>query len=203
VKRIIVIIVLSICLLGTAGWGISTRHEVSLLENNIRELSNTIAQQARTITGQETTIADQKARIAVQENIITDQISTITIQLGTIKALGDSNRQKDLMIEGLTFSLGKDMLVVPRDSPGFDCDDSALYMYEYFTSLHYTVRIVKGNLDMTGETLAQCNHVWVWVTAPTGGEIAYDWGKVFTDEQHRVGYVISYKDLLMAALSDY
>jgi len=192
-----------LCLLGAAAWGIiSTRHEVNSLENNISELENTIAQQTGIIVEQETTINSQKARIALQETTIAEQTSTIVGQLNMIRDLKDSNALKDSEIEALTFNLGEDMLVLPRASSGFDCDDSALYMYEYFTSLDYEVCIVEGNLDMTGETFNQCDHVWVWVTDQAGGEIAYDWGRVFTDEQHNWGYVISYKDLLLEAARD-
>ena len=204
-KRIIVIttLTLTLCLLGAAAWGIiSTRHEVNLLESNISELKNTIAQQTGTISEQQTTMANQRARIAAQENKIADQANIIAIQLDAVETLEDDNRQKDLAIEDLTFNLGEDMLVLPRASSGFDCDDSALYMYEYFTSLNYKVRIVEGNLDMTGETSNQCDHVWAWVTDTAGGEIAYDWGRVFTDEQHNWGYEISYKDLLLVAARD-
>jgi len=205
VKRIIVItiVTLTLCLLGAAAWGIiSTRHEVNSLENNISELENTIAQQTGTIVEQEITINSQKARIALQETTIAEQTSTIVGQLNMIRDLKDSNALKDDEVAALTFNLGEDMLVLPRASSGFDCDDSALYMYEYFTSLNYKVRIVEGNLDMTGETSNQCDHVWVWVTDPAGGEIAYDWGRVFTDEQHNWGYEISYKDLLLVAARD-
>ena len=100
-----------------------------------------------------------------------------------------------------TFSLGDDMLTRPA-SQGFDCDDSALYMYLYFTALGYDVRIVKGNLDKTGESYWETNHVWVWVGENGKGEIAYDWGRPYYDEQHSWGYVISYKELLSFAKQD-
>lgn len=105
--------------------------------------------------------------------------------------------------EALTFRLGKDMLVKPVASASFDCDDSALYMYQYFTSLGYEVRIVRGNLDMENETWFQCNHVWVWVKSG-GSYYPYDWGCYCTDEQyHEAAYPISYKDLLTSCLADY
>jgi len=185
VKRIIIIIVLGICL--AAGWGYYAQR-VSNLETDVRWLNNTIEEQEETIAGHEATIEDQGARIAEQ--------------VVMIRSLRDSNEQKDAEIEELTFELGEDMLLLPRSSPEFDCDDSALYMYEYFTSLGYETRIVVGNLDMTDESFYQSNHVWVWVSTPAGGEISYDWGRVFTDEQHGWGYVITYEKLLLAAAKD-
>lgn len=184
-KRIIIIIVLGICLavLGiclAAGWGYYAQR-VSNLETDVRWLNNTIESQG--------------AWIAVQEGKIAEQVVMI-------RSLRDSNEQKDAEIEELTFELGEDMLLLPRSSPEFDCDDSALYMYEYFTSLGYETRIVMGNLDMMDESFYQSNHVWVWVSTPAGGEISYDWGRVFTDEQHDWGYEITYKELLLAAARD-
>ncbi len=184
-KRIIIIIVLGICL--AAGWGYYAQW-VSNLETDVRWLNNTIESQGAWIAVQEGRIAEQEGRIAEQ--------------VVMIRSLRDSNEQKDAEIEELTFELGEDMLLLPRSSPEFDCDDSALYMYEYFTSLGYETRIVVGNLDMTDESYNQSNHVWVWVSTPAGEEITYDWGRVFTDEQHGWGYVITYKELLLAAARD-
>lgn len=184
-KRIIIIIVLGICL--AAGWGYYAQR-VSNLETDVRWLNNTKESQGAWIAVQEGRIAEQEGRIAEQ--------------VVMIRSLRDSSEQKDAEIEELTFELGEDMLLLPRSSPEFDCDDSALYMYEYFTSLGYETRIVMGNLDMTDESFYQSNHVWVWVSTPDGGEISYDWGRVSTDEQHRQGYVITYKELLLAAAKD-
>jgi len=192
VKRIIIIIVLGICL--AAGWGYYAQR-VSNLETDVRWLNNTIESQGAWIAVQEGRIAEQEGRIAEQEGRIAEQVVMI-------RSLRDSNEQKDAEIEELTFELGEDMLLLPRSSPEFDCDDSALYMYEYFTSLGYETRIVVGNLDMTNESYNQSNHVWVWVSTPAGVEISYDWGRVSTDEQHGWGYVITYKELLLAAAKD-
>jgi len=90
---------------------------------------------------------------------------------------------------------------VPEPSATFDCDDSALYMYNYFTSLGYEVTLIKGNLDLTNETLLQADHFWVWVKIKDRA-VAYDWGKPYYDEQHYEGYPISYEFLLLACEAD-
>ena len=186
-RTTIISIILGVCLLGAVGWGVF----------NYISLKQTIGQQEDEIHS----LSDQKADLQDDVRILEKRLADMTDRYVILQT-----QYSDLQgqLEAATFRLGKDMLVMPRASPEFDCDDSAIYMYEYFTSLGYKVRIVTGNLDMTGETFAQCNHVWVWVTTPTGGEIAYDWGKAFTDEQHlAASYVISYKDLLLAAWEDY
>ncbi len=105
-------------------------------------------------------------------------------------------------LEEATFELGEDMLTLPEPSQKFDCDDSALYMYLYFTNLGYDVRIVAGNLDLDNETFYQCDHVWVWVDDGIKRELSYDLGRLDNDEQHSFGYIISYRDLLKEALRD-
>lgn len=105
-------------------------------------------------------------------------------------------------LEKATFDIGEDMLTLPKKSPKFDCDDSALYMYLYFTNLGYDVRIIAGNLDLEKETFSQCDHVWVWVDSGTKGELTYDWGYFYNDEQHSYGYVINYKELLRRVIND-
>lgn len=105
-------------------------------------------------------------------------------------------------LEKATFELGEDMLTLPKESPKFDCDDSALYMYLYFTNSGYDVRIVAGNLSLENETFSQCDHVWVWVDDGIKGELPYDWGYFDNDEQHSYGYVINYKELLRRAIND-
>jgi len=94
------------------------------------------------------------------------------------------------------------MLTLPKQLPKFDCDDSALYMYLYFTNLGYDVRIIAGNLDLEKETFSQCDHVWVWVDSEIKGELPYDWGYFYNDEQHSYGYVINYRELLRRAIND-
>jgi len=105
-------------------------------------------------------------------------------------------------LEEATFELGEDMLTLPKSSRKFDCDDSALYMYLYFTNLGHDVRIVTGNLDLDNETFYQCDHVWVWVDDRIRGELSYDWGYLDNDEQHSSGYVINYKELLRKVIND-
>ena len=105
-------------------------------------------------------------------------------------------------LEEATFELGEDMLTLPEPSRKFDCDDSSLYMYLYFTNLGYDVRIVAGNLDLDNETFYQCDHVWIWVDDGIRGDLSYDWGRLDNDEQHSYGYIVSYRDLLRDALRD-
>lgn len=105
-------------------------------------------------------------------------------------------------LEEATFELGEDMLTLPKQSPKFDCDDSALYMYLYFTNLGYNVDILSGNLDLDNETFWQCNHIWVVVDSGIKGYFPYDWGHFNDDEQHYYGYIINYEDLLKSVLRD-
>lgn len=110
-------------------------------------------------------------------------------------------------LEEATFELGEDMLTLPKQSPKFDCDDSALYMYLYFTNLGYDVQIIKGNLDLENETYWQTNHIWVWVDGGIKGTLAYDWGYYCgyydgDDKQHFYGYALSYRELLNSVRSD-
>ena len=105
-------------------------------------------------------------------------------------------------LEEATFELGEDMLTFPKRSRKFDCDDSSLYMYLYFTNLGYDVQIIAGNLDLEDETYRQTNHIWVIVDGGIEGDLAYDWGHFCFDEQHYYGYILSYRDLLKDALRD-
>ncbi len=129
----------------------------------------------------------------VNENVeLTDELARTRFKLDTTKH----------ELKKATFKLGKDMLILPKQSPKFDCDDSTLYMYLYFTNLGYDVRIIAGNLDLDNETFYQCNHIWVWVDGGITGELPYDWGYFADDKEHSYGYVISYRELLNRAMSD-
>jgi cell division protein FtsB len=190
-KRVTIInIVLGVCLLGAIGWG--TFNYISL---------------GQTIEQQQQTIEQQKDEITLLNNQIGDlqgEVFSLNVRLTEQEMLWrDKLKQAQAALEAATFELGKDMLVKPTSVGGFDCDDSALYMYLYFTNLGYNVRIVKGNLDLDDETFWQCNHVWVWVNGGAEvGELAYDWGHFYDDEQHSRGYVLNYEELLRTALVD-
>ncbi|MCJ7425975.1 MAG: hypothetical protein MUO17_02380 [Dehalococcoidales bacterium] len=80
---------------------------------------------------------------------------------------------------------------MPIASDNFDCDDSALFLYEYFTSEGYECSIVVGNLEMQDETFFQCKHVWVMVTSSDGKNLAYDWGVPRFDQQHYHGFTLT------------
>ena len=175
-------------------------------------------QSANTITNLNRVIVNQSHEIST----LTDTINELSVQSQQIVSLESIIHEKELVISNLyydnemqknaiaeleadldraTFTLGKDMLVLPPDSPGFDCDDSALYMYLYFKGLGYKVRIVQGNLALIGEDESEGNHVWVWVES--GGDIyPYDWGRYCPDSQHMEGYPVSYRELLWSAYLD-
>ena len=175
-------------------------------------------QSANTITNLNRVIVNQSHEIST----LTDIINELSVQSQQIVSLESIIHEKELAISSLyydnemqktaiaeleteldrvTFTLGKDMLVIPPDSPGFDCDDSALYMYLHFKGLGYKVRIVQGNLDLIGEDESEGNHVWVWVES--GGDIyPYDWGRYCPDSQHMEGYSVSYRELLWSAYLD-
>lgn len=87
---------------------------------------------------------------------------------------------------------------LPHSSATFDCDDSALAMYQHFQSLGIESTPIIGNLKMDGEAYMQSNHVWLLVKSGDS-EIAYDWGTPRFDRQHYEGYKISL-DLLLSAV---
>ena len=84
---------------------------------------------------------------------------------------------------------------MPAASEDFDCDDSALFMYDYFTAKGYECVIVTGNLELEKETFFECNHMWVIVICPNEASIAYDWGSPCYDRQHFEGFIITYEQL--------
>jgi hypothetical protein len=91
--------------------------------------------------------------------------------------------------------------IVGVPSSTYDCDDETLDMYWYFTSLGLTCIPVVGNLNTSGESYSQSNHVWLVVKS--GHKlIAYDWGKPRYDKQHYEGYKITYNYLLYAVRQD-
>lgn len=91
---------------------------------------------------------------------------------------------------------------VPEASESYDCDDGTLYMYHHFTELGVKATPVLGNLEMTGESYYDCDHVWLMVE--TGGyRIAYDWGLPCFDRQHYEGYSVDLDYLLYAVNTDF
>jgi hypothetical protein len=91
--------------------------------------------------------------------------------------------------------------VVGEPSATYDCDDAALDMYRHFEQLGIESTPVVGNLEMTGETYIQSNHVWLLVKS--GDKlIAYDWGKPRFDKQHFEGYKIELDYLLYVVQQD-
>jgi hypothetical protein len=90
---------------------------------------------------------------------------------------------------------------VNEPSATYDCDDDTLDMYQYFERLGFDCMPVVGNLDMSGESYMESNHVWLLVN--TGGKlIAYDWGKPRYDKQHYEGYKITLDYLIYAVWQD-
>ena len=90
---------------------------------------------------------------------------------------------------------------LPAASATFDCDDSALAMYQHFQNLGIEATPIIGNLKTTGEAYMESNHVWLLVKSGDK-EIAYDWGTPRFDRQHYEGYPISLEILLYAVEQD-
>jgi len=180
----IISVILGVCLLGAAGWGVF----------NYISLKQTIEQQKNEIHS----LSDQKADLQDDVRILEKRLADMTDKYEILQTQY-SDLQKQL--EAATFRVGKDMLVKPTEARGFDCDDSALYMYYYFKNMGYEVPIIAGNLDLVGESFLQCNHVWV-VVISGGDDYAYDWGHYYTDAQHYEGYVITETELVSAVLED-
>ena len=91
--------------------------------------------------------------------------------------------------------------VLPESSVTFDCDDSALTMYQHFESLGIEATPIIGNLKMKDEAYMESDHVWLLVKSGDK-EIAYDWGTPRFDRQHYEGYSISLDYLLRAVAED-
>lgn len=90
---------------------------------------------------------------------------------------------------------------VEKPSATYDCDDDTLDMYRHFQSLGIKAVPVVGNLDLSGESFTQCNHVWLLVTL-FNHQIAYDWGTPRFDKQHYEGYKINLDYLLYCVQAD-
>lgn len=108
-----------------------------------------------------------------------------------------------ILVVGLAFPRLSSIVFpsLPRASATFDCDDSALAMYQHFQSLGIESTPIIGNLKMDGEAYMESNHVWLLVKSGDG-EIAYDWGTPRFDRQHYEGYKISLDMLLSAVEQD-
>jgi hypothetical protein len=190
-RATIISIILGVCLLVTVGWGVF----------NYISLGQTIDQQKNEIHSLSIQKTDLQNEVYSLEIELTDETNLANALRSQYEILQThySNLQKQL--EAATFELGEDMLVEPTEARGVDCDDSALYMYYYFTNMGYEVKIIAGNLDLVGESFLQCNHVWV-VVISGGDDYAYDWGHYYTDAQHYEGYVITETELVSAVLED-
>ena len=97
---------------------------------------------------------------------------------------------------------------LPEVSSAYDCDDDVLCMYQHFTSLGIECCPMAGNLAMTGETLEECDHVWLSVKI-FGMSISYDRDPIFGSVgvpylfgNHCEGYPVTYVELLREVLSD-
>jgi hypothetical protein len=90
---------------------------------------------------------------------------------------------------------------VNQPSAIYDCDDETLDMYRHFERLGIEATPVVGNLEMTGESFTQSNHVWL-VVKSGDKQIAYDWGTPRFDKQHYEGFKINLDYLLYAVQQD-
>jgi hypothetical protein len=91
--------------------------------------------------------------------------------------------------------------VVGEPTAAYDCDDDTLAMYRHFEELGIESTPVVGNLDITGETYMQSNHVWLLVGSGPN-KIAYDWGTPRLDRQHYEGFRIDLDYLLYVVQQD-
>ena len=90
---------------------------------------------------------------------------------------------------------------VQEPSATYDCDDETLDRYRHFQKLGIECAPIVGNLDMSGETYMESNHVWLLVKSGDR-QIAYDWGTPRFDRQHYEGYTISLDYLLYTVNQD-
>ena len=90
---------------------------------------------------------------------------------------------------------------VGEPTAAYDCDDNTLAMYRHFEELGIESTPVVGNLDMTGESYLQSNHVWLLVGSGPN-KIAYDWGTPRLDRQHYEGFKIDLDYLLYVVQQD-
>lgn len=90
---------------------------------------------------------------------------------------------------------------VPEPSQTFDCDDSTLFLYDHFTSKGHQVQAIAGNVDMSGESFEEIDHMWLLVKFGDTW-VAYDWGEPRFDDQHYEGYYISYEVLCLVVEAD-
>lgn len=91
---------------------------------------------------------------------------------------------------------------MPKPSPTFDCDDSALLMSQRLSRLGIKSTPILGNLKMDGETFYESDHVWILVDV-AGLRIAFDWGTPQFDRQHYEGYTLTSKQLLTFVQQDF
>ncbi len=169
----------------------TTQNKVSSLEVENAELN-----QANTYISNLFLLAESENRRLNDQ--VTDLNNQVIEQGGMLEAAEQYFYQLQSELEAATFELGKDMPVKPTEARWFDCDDSALYMFYYFTNMGYEVDIVKGNLELTGEWRLGCDHLWV-VVHSNGVVYPYDWGEYCPDSQHHEYYKIGFTELILAA----
>ncbi len=94
----------------------------------------------------------------------------------------------------LLYFMGALFPATPGYSAAFDCDDGAMLMYQHFNNMGYPATPFVGNLEISGESYSESNHVWLMVVIQ-GHKIAYDWGKPCFDSQHYEGQSITIEEL--------
>lgn len=200
--RTAAIVILGICLLGAAGWGAFATYQLQETEHKVAslEVENTEVKQANIyISNLFNDAESENRRLSDQVTDLNNQvIEQEREQERMIETAEQYFNQLQSELEAATFELGKDMPVKPTETRWFDCDDSALYMFYYFTNMGYEVDIVKGNLELTGEWRLGCDHIWVIVHSK-GAVYPYDWGEYCPDPQHHEYYKIGFTELILAA----
>lgn len=74
-------------------------------------------------------------------------------------------------------------------------------MMERLQSVGISSTPIIGNLNKTGESYMEIDHVWLLVNVH-GFEIAFDHGVCYLDPQHREGFLISKQELLVFVEQD-
>lgn len=201
-KRTAAIVILGICLLGSAGWGAFTTYQFQATQNKVASLEaeNEEVKRANTEISNMFNQVDSEL-FAAQLELQATEGKIASLEAEIERMIDEAEQyvsQLQSELEAATFELGKDMPVKPTEARWFDCDDSVLYMFYYFINMGYEVDIVKGNLELTGEWRLGCDHIWVIVHS-NGVVYPYDWGEYCPDSQHHEYYKIGFTELILAA----